>query len=178
MKRVIIALSLMAFGWLPTKAEICHETLIDPRILAIQARSSEILNTVPQTEVYQTSLHQYRTALMQILSGGEIPADLPMPAGISDAYTAAFLRYYTDSKTDQAVMTCFRLTTQTLDEKTMNEIAQYTERNLPTVLMTVFEPAQPIEEQNPNLTEFAVALITRISEWIHLYYPQYNTSRP
>lgn len=168
----------MAFGWLPTKAEICHETLIDPRILAIQARSSEILNTVPQTEVYQTSLHQYRTALMQILSGGEIPADLPMPDKISDTYIAAFLRYYTDSKTDQAVMTCFRLTTQTLDEKTMNEIAQYTERNLPTVLMTVFEPAQPIEEQNPNLTEFAVALITRISEWIHLYYPQYNTSRP
>jgi len=178
MKRVIIALSLMAFGWLSIQAETNRETLIDSRIIAIQARSSDILNAVPQTEMYQTSLHQYRTALMQILSGGEMPADLSAPAEISDAYTAEFFRYYTDSKTDQAVMTCFRLTTQTLDEKTMNEIAQYTERNLPTVLMTVFEPAQPIEEQNPNLTEFAVALITRISEWIHLYYPQYNTSRP
>lgn len=178
MKRVIIVLCLMAFGWLPTKAEIGHETLIDPRILAIQARSSEILNAVPQTEGYQTTLQQYQTALLQILSCGEMPADLSAPAEISDAYAAAFLRYYTDSKTDQAVMTCFRLTTQTLDEKTMNEIAAYTERNIPTVLMTVFEPAQPIEEQNPNLTEFAVALITRISEWIHLYYPQYNTPQP
>ena len=173
-----MALCLTAFGWLSIQAETNRETLIDPRIIAVQTRSSDILNAVPQTEGYQTTLQQYQAALLQILSGEEMPADLSVSAEISDAYAAAFLRYYTDSQTNQAVMTCFRLTTQTLEETVMNEIAQYHDRNLHVVLMTVFDPAQPIEGQNPNLTEVAVALITRIGEWLHLYYPQYNTPQP
>ena len=173
-----MALCLTAFGWLSIQAETNRETLIDPRIIAIQTRSSDILNAVPQTEGYQTTLQQYQAALMQILSGGEMPADLSAPAEISDAYAAAFLRYYTDSKTDQAVMTCFRMTTQSLDEKTMNEIAAYTERNIPTVLMAACVQTQPVENMTEQPMELAVALITRISEWIHLYYPQYNTPRP
>ena len=162
-----MALCLTAFGWLSIQAETNRETLIDPRIIAVQTRSSDILNAVPQTE-----------GTMRVPRSAAWPADLSVSAEISDAYAAAFLRYYTDSQTNQAVMTCFRLTTQTLEEKVMNEIAQYTDRNLPVVLMTVFDPAQPIEGQNPNLTEVAVALITRIGEWLHLYYPQYNTPQP
>ena len=175
---MIIALCLMAFGWLPTQAETNRETLIDPCIIAIQARSSDILNTVPQTEEYQATLQQYQAALSQILSGEAMPADLSLPAEISDAYAASFRRYYTDSKTNETVMTCFCMATQALDEKTMNRIAQYTERNLPTVLMAACVRTRPVEDLTEQPMELAVALITRITEWIHLYYPQYNTHRP
>ena len=177
MKCIIIALCLFAFWIMPMQAETYRETLMDPHILAIQSRTAEILNNVQQTEMYQTCLQQYQTAVSQILSGGEMPADMSVPAEISDAYATAFRRYYTESQTDQAVMTCFRLMTQTLDEKVMNEIAAYTDRNLPTVLMAVCVQTQPVEDMKEQPMELAVALITRISDWIHLYYPQYNTPR-
>lgn len=191
-----------------TEAELNQlaATLQDPRILEIQAHTKQIMQTVTNSEEFQDFMGRYQAAVSVILAGGEMPADIERPAGVSDAYANAFMAYYKSSGVADILTNAFQsradMLTETLrrsgtenPEQYVNKLIQYTDRNLPVVLMSAFYkslsisdlkdlrrltdlPAyqhslEAVKELVSDPLSLGLAIITRMSDWISLHYPQY-----
>ena len=191
-----------------TEAELNQlaATLQDPRILEIQSHTKEIMQTVTNSEEFQDFMGRYQAAVMVILAGGEMPADIDRPAGVSNAYAQAFMAYYQSSGVADILTNAFQARSNMLvetlrrngtehPEQYVNKLIQYTDRNLPVVLMSAFYKSLTIADINDlrRLTELpayshsieavselvndpislGLAVFTRMADWISLHYPQY-----
>lgn len=183
-------------------------TLSDPRYSEILQRTTTILNNVNQSVEFQEFVNQYQVALMQILQG-QSPANIPVPASISKDYQQTFMQYYYASRADDILMSSFRSMTSMLTdalrkqgyehpEQTMEELIQYTQRNIPIVLLSSFYKVLTIQDLQTltQLTEtpayrhamdaaaevvsdplqLGLALLTKMSDWMYLHFPQYSDS--
>lgn len=180
-------------------------TLSDPRFAEIQQRAMAILNDANQSAEFQEFVNQYQMALMLIIQG-EKPTDIPVSASIPQNYQKAFMQYYHASKADDIMMSSFRSMTAMLTEalrkegfehpeQTVEELIQYTQRNLPNVLVSSFYNVLSIKDLQ-TLTQVAgtpsyqhamdavtevatdpmqlgIALLTKMADWMYLHFPQY-----
>ena len=180
-------------------------TLSDPRFAEIQQRAMAILNDANQSAEFQEFVNQYQMALMLIIQG-EKPTDIPVDASIPQNYRQTFMQYYHASKADDIMMSSFRSMTAMLTEalrkegfehpeQTVEELIQYTQRNLPNVLISSYYNVLSIKDLQ-TLTQVAgtpsyqhamdavtevatdpmqlgIALLTKMTDWMYLHFPQY-----
>lgn len=180
--------------------------LRDPKIMEIQSRTNEIMDALKTSDEFTHFLELYQLALKVILYGGDMPDDIARPDDVSEQYELAFRNYYQTSGVGAIIESTFRYMADQLltslremsendPEPFVDKLVQYTNRNLPMVLMTVYSKAITLEDLNTletlnatpayqhavealkdsyqNPMEIGIAVITRMAEWMHLHHPQY-----
>ena len=181
------------------------KSMSDPKIAALQERAAQMTNGMEQSAEFQQFMAQYSEALQQIVRG-EKTQDIPRPANVTDEYAKAFNSYYHSSRIDGIVMSSFRSMSDLLEQSMRNngvanpkarvqELMSYTERNIPTALMSIFRngmsiadlktltkltemPAyqhsmDAVEEISSNPMKLGVDLINKMGQWMENHYPQY-----
>ena len=184
-----------------------NELMASPRYSEIQKRSAQVLNGLGESAEYQQFIAKYQEAMVAIMQG-EKPQEIAVSSSISNSYQKAFKSYYDASHTSEVVMGSFRSLSGML-EKTLRkqgvanpsqivaQINQYTERNMPNVLVACFYKVlteqdlqdltkvaatpqygrvmQAVGEVAGNPMQLGISLLTKMAEWTEVHYPQYSS---
>lgn len=183
------------------------KTYSDPRYGRVQEHASKILSTMDQTEEYQMFTTKYQEALVSIMQGGTAE-DVKPTMSVSGEYARVFNQYYVSSGTKQMVTNMFSSMTDMLEnmlisygytqseaKKVMKQVTDYSDRNLPVMLMSIFNrnltlrdlqdlneisattpykhAMEAVNDASTDVMQLGIDLISHMADWMDKKYPKY-----
>lgn len=130
----------------------------DERFVALQNKSTAIIQNIASDEEYLSFMNSFSTALGNIITGQQVQ-DLPEPETLSDSYKQTFYQYYTSSGIDKmmdgvfnSVFTMLSNSLRSQGQPNADEIVgkakTYTATNMRTMMLVIFSKAYTEDDIN------------------------------